>query len=145
MTFEITQPGNWVDYIILDGKKYKVSDKGEGSYQPIFDRQKTDEVGLTGLTILQDFTYMNREPNSFQMNLRVFISTPWPDNSFGIWTDLLAASRKFYVPMVFFDGSSQWDVTIRRPLIPLARVGANIEGVCYGIFYVQVNLGGVYR
>jgi hypothetical protein len=44
------------DYITLDGKKYKVTDLDENSWKPAWQRQKTYSTGLTGKTIMQDFT-----------------------------------------------------------------------------------------
>jgi hypothetical protein len=135
----------YVDYITLNGKKYKVVSRGDDSYQRIFDRQKTDTVGLTGKTIMQDFTVSDREPHNWLMTLRVFISEPWPDSTWGLWSDLLTAYRAAYVPMIFFDGTTQWNVRIRSPLTPLPRVPANIDGHCYGIFYVNVDMVEVYQ
>ncbi|MBE7553766.1 MAG: hypothetical protein HS126_22095 [Anaerolineales bacterium] len=44
-----------MDYITLDGKKYKVSDLDDASWKPVEAAEKYS-VGLTGKTIIQDFT-----------------------------------------------------------------------------------------
>lgn len=134
-----------VDYIILDEKKYKVVSRGEDSYQRVFDRQKVDVVGLTGKTIMQDFTVAEREPHEWRMMLRVFISDPWPDANWGLWDDLLAAYRAATNSMTYFDGVTQWTVRIRSPLVPIPRVPANIDGHCYGIYFVNIDLIEVYQ
>jgi len=146
MPFEITgdPTADWVDYIILDDKRYRVVDRGEGSYQPVYDRQKTDEIGLTGLTILQDFTVSAREPHLWKLILRVFIGEA-PAAEWGLWADLLVAYREQVVEMTFFDGISVFDVTIRSPLVPVPRVGANLSGLCEGIFFVETTIVEVYQ
>lgn len=137
------------DYITLDGKKYKVVDQGADTFKRIWDRQKIDDIGLTGLTILQDFTVDEgdgeREPRTWNFQLRVFINDPWPDNSFGVWANLLAAQHKAYVTFVEHDGVTTHEVTIRSPIIPIPRVGANIDGHCHGIDFVDITMVKVYR
>ncbi len=133
------------DYIQLDGKRYKVSALGEESYRPIYDRQKTDEVGLTGCTIMQDFTYSGRVPRSWRFTLRVFINDPWPDSSYGVWNDLLVAYEQPYVIMIEHDDTQTHEVRIRSPLVPSPRTPSDISGVCNGIVFVDVNLVKVYR
>lgn len=139
------------DYITLDGKKYKVVDAGGETFTRTWDRQKTDDIGLTGLTILQDFTVIegdgDREPRSWNFRLRVFINDPWPegDATFGVWADLLSSQRKPYVTFVEHDQVTTHEVTLRSPIVPLPRVGANIDGHCYGIDFVDVMLIKVYR
>ena len=148
MPFEITgQPSEtWVDYLVIDDKRYKVVDNG--SYQPVFDRQKMDDVGLTGLTILQDFTNPDgedgeREPHQWKLTLRIFIAEA-PDEEWGLWSDFLEAYRAETVDMTFFDGISEFEVTIRSPLVPIPRVGANIQGLCEGQFFVEATIVEVY-
>lgn len=139
------------DYITLDGKKYKVVDEGGETFTRTWDRQKTDDVGLTGLSILQDFTVNegtgDREPRVWQFQLRVFINDPWPDGdaSWGVWANLLAAQRKSYVTFIEHDQATTHEVTLRSPIVPLPRVGANIDGHCHGIDFVDVTLIKVYR
>jgi hypothetical protein len=135
------------DYITIDNKQYKAQDMGPDSFQQVFDRQKTYEIGLTGATIMQDFTVtannIEREPHSWKMTLKVYISER-PATEWALWSDLLVAYRKLYVPMIYFDGSTQWNIGILSPIVPVARVWANIEGHCYGVYYVDVNLQEVY-
>ena len=134
------------DYITLNSKQYKVVDSGPQSFQRVFDRQRVYNEGLTGLTIIQDFTVTDvdvREPHNWVMTLRVFISER-PDDDWGLWSDLLAAYRLPYVEMTYFDGTSQWNVGFQNQIIPVPRVGANIEGHCYGIFFADVNLKEIY-
>jgi hypothetical protein len=138
------------DYIQLDGKKYKVADLDDSSWKPAWKRQKKYSVGLTGLTIIEDFTRPDgvggeRMPRDWALNLRVFISTPWPDATWGTWLDLLAAFDKPYVTYVEHDGLTAHEVGLQKPLIPRPRTGANIDGACYGIFFILVNLIKVYR
>jgi hypothetical protein len=133
------------DYIQLNGKKYKVSAMDEESFVPVYDRQTTDEVSLTGLTIMQDFTVANRAPREWRLKLRVFINDPWPDNTFGVWADLLAVMAIPYVTLVEHDDTQVHEVRLRSPLVPSPRVPANIDGHCHGIFFVDVNLVKVYR
>lgn len=137
------------DFIYLDGKKYKVVDNDQDSWQPARDRQRTYEVGLTGRSIIQDFTRPDgaggeRMPRDFHLILRVFISTPWPDSSFGVWSDLLAAYNKPTMTYVEHDGVTTHTVGMQGQLLPVPRVGANIDGVCFGIFFVEVNLVKIY-
>jgi hypothetical protein len=144
MPFEITGDPtlqSWVDYITLNSKRYKVVDNG--GYQPVFDRQKVDDVGLTGLTIIQDFTVSDREPHLWKMTFRVFIAER-PSSEWGIWSDFLTAYRALSTQMVFFDTVSTFDVLIRSPIVPVPRVGANIAGICEGQFFVEANLVEVY-
>lgn len=136
----------WNDYITLNSKKYTVKDMGPESFQRVFDRQKTYQVGLTGATIIQDFTVdpgTEREPHNWLMTLRVFISER-PAVEWGLWSDLLTAYRQPYVTMEYFDGVTSWPVGLQMQMTPIPRVGANIEGFCYGIFFVDVNLTEVY-
>jgi hypothetical protein len=133
------------DYIQLNGKKYKVTGRDLGEFQAVHDRQKTDEVGLTGLTIIQDFTVSNRTPRVWQYTLRVFINDPWPDGSFGVWADLLAVLAQPYVTFVEHDDSQSHEVLLRPALIPEPRVAGNIDGYCHGIVFVPVELVKVYR
>jgi len=135
-------------YVQINNKKYRVIDNGQ--WQPTIDRQKTYEVGLTGVSIIQDFTRADgaggeREPQFWVATLRVFIDEPWPDNSYGNWSDLLAASRQPFVDFVEHDDTKTHKVGIHSPLIPLPRVGANIEGHCYGEFWVDVKLEKIYE
>lgn len=133
------------DYVSIDGKKYKVSDLGGDSYKPVYDRQKTYDVGLTGKTIGQDFTILDRVPQQWLFTLRVFINDPWPDSEWGVWSDLLAASDEPYVDFIEHDGTTEHEVGIQRPLIPRPRTGANISGELNGIFFVDVVLIKVFR
>lgn len=132
-----------MDYITLDGKKYKVADLDDTSWKPTIKRQKQYSLGLTGLTLIQDFTFAGRVPRDFSLALRVFISTPYPDATWGTWTDLQTAFAKPSVTYVEHDGTSH-TVGIQKPLIPRPQVGANINGECFGIFFVTVNLIKVY-
>jgi hypothetical protein len=137
------------DFITLDGKKYKVADLDENSWKPAYKRQKVYSIGLTGKTIIQDFTVPDglggeRMPRDWPLSLRVFIATPWPDATWGTWADLLAAFNKPTVAYVEHDGVTSHTVGILKPLVPRPRVGGNINGECYGIFFVQVNLVKVY-
>jgi hypothetical protein len=132
-----------MNYITLDGKKYKVADRDDSSWKPAYRRQKKYSIGLTGKTIIQDFTVSSRVPRDWSLTLRVFIATPWPDVTWGTWADLQAAFDKPSVTYVEHDGTSH-TVGIEKPLIPRPRVGANVLGECYGIFFVKVNLIKVY-
>jgi hypothetical protein len=134
-------------YIQLDGKKYRVID--DGKWAPVFDRQKTYNVGLTGKSILQDFTRSDgaggeRMPRQWIARLRVFITTPLPDASFGIWTDLLAAYNKLSITFIEHDDSLTHTVGIESPVAQLPRVGANINGECNGEFWIDVRLPKIY-
>src|SRR5512138_1462523 len=97
-------------HITLNGKKYTVADLDESSWKPSYNRQKRYDIGLTGLTIIQDFTVPDggggeRMPRTWSLTLRVFISTPWPDATWGTWTDLLTAFKQPYVTYVEHDGT----------------------------------------
>src|SRR5512139_706763 len=116
------------DYIDLDGKRYKVTALNDQSYQPVWDRQKTDEVGLTGLTIMQDFTFSNRVPRLWHYTLRIFVNDPWPDSAYGVWNDFLIAYEKAYVTMIEHDDTQSHEVRIRSSLIPQPRVPGDITG-----------------
>ena len=130
-------------YIVLDDYQYAVIEVARDSYQRIFDRQRIHEVGLDGRSIIDDYTNSNREPHNWQMTLEAYIADR-PSASWGMWTDLLASYRKAYVTMVYFDGSTEWDVGIQAQLIPLPRVGANIEGHCLGVYWINVDITEVY-
>lgn len=137
------------DYITLDDKKYKVSDLDDSSWKPVWKRQKKYSVGLTGKTIIQDFTRPDgaggeRLPREWSLMLRVFISTPWPDGDWGTFADLLAASNKATVSYTEHDETTTHTVGILKPVIPRPRVGANVLGECYGIFFVPVQMVKVY-
>lgn len=136
------------DHIVLDGKKYKVADLDDSSWKPTWRRQKKYSLGLTGKTIMQDFTVPDgaggeRLPRDWQLMLRVFIATPWPDSSWGTFADLLAASNKLTVTYVDHAGNSQ-TVGIEKGITPRPRAGGNILGDCYGIFFVPIQLIKVY-
>jgi hypothetical protein len=120
-----------------------VADLDENSWKPAYKRQKVYSIGLTGLTIIQDFTNTNRVPRDWSLTLRVFIATPWPDATWGKWSDLLAAFNKPTVTYIEHDGTTH-TVGIQKPLIPRPRTGANILGECYGVFFVSINLIKVY-
>jgi hypothetical protein len=100
------------DYIQLNDKKYKVSAMDEESFVPVYDRQTTDEVSLTGLTIMQDFTVAGRAPREWRLKLRVFINDPWPDSSFGVWADLLAVMALPFVTLIEHDDTQSHEVRL---------------------------------
>ena len=124
------------DYITLDGKRYKVVASG---YQPTTDRQRTYTVGLTGKTIVQDFTVQNRVPQTWGFRLRVFINSP-DDPAYGVYADLLAAYAQPYVTFIEHDDSISHEVGINSPIVQMPRVAANISGVCNGILFIDVLL-----
>ena len=127
----------WNDYITLDGKRYKVM---EVLYEPTLNRQRTYQVGLTGKTLIQDFTTANRVPQWWNYRLKIFISDPEPTTDYGIWDDFLAAYNQNSVPFTEFDGVTAHQVGFPVPLIQIPRVHANIEGHCNGVFYTDVML-----
>ena len=133
------------DYITLDGKKYKALDLGQGSWQPIYNRPKVYDIGLTGLSIIQDFTVSDREPRVWKMTLRVFISDPFPDNSFGVFDDFLEAYREPYIDFTEHDGVTQHVVGIESPVVQVPQVGANLEGHCNGVDWIEVSLVKIYQ
>jgi len=133
------------DVILIDGKKYKVADQGSDSFQRVWERQVVDEIGLTGKTIIQDFTVSNREPHTWIFTLRVFTNSPWPDSTFGVWSDLLASARKPIVTYLEHDGVTAHNVHLRWPLTPKPRVGAAISGACHAIDFVQITMIEVYQ
>jgi len=45
-------------------------------------------------------------PRTWSLTLRVFISTPWPDVTWGTWADLLTAFNQPYVTYIEHDGTS---------------------------------------
>lgn len=132
-------------YVLLDGKKYPVVDTGPGSFQPIYDRQKTYDIGMTGKTIIQDFTVEERVPQEWKMTLRVFQYDPWPDDSYGVFSDLLAAVYEPFVDFVEHDDTKTHQVGISNPIIRIPRVGANLEGHCNGIDFIEVTLVKVFQ
>lgn len=135
---------SWNKYITLDGKKYTVVDRGEQSYQRVYDRQKTYDTGLTGKTIIQDFTVSDREPHVWSLTLRVFTNDPWPDTTWGTMSDLLVALRKATITYIWFDDEIEWTVGIQGKIVPVPRVGAAIDGQCHAVDFVQANLVEVY-
>ena len=134
----------WNKHITLDGKKYTVSDQGESSYQKIFDRPKVYDVGLTGKTIIQDFTISNREPHLWNLLIRAFTNDPWPDNTWGTVDDLLAAYRKATITYVWFNDTVQWTVGMEGKFVPKPQVGAAVDGQCNAVEFIQVSLTEVY-
>lgn len=125
------------EHITLDGKKYKVTDQ---LYEPTINRQRQYAVGLTGVTLFQDFTVSNRVPQFWNFMLKIFISDPEPDNTYAIWSDFLTAYHKNFFDFTDFDGVTTHEVGIPTPITQIPRVYANIEGHCSGVFYVQVQL-----
>jgi hypothetical protein len=137
------------DFIILDNKKYKVADLDDSSWKPAWKRQKKYSVGLTGKTIMEDFTRPDgvggeRLPRDWSLLLRVFIATPYPDTTWGTFADLLASSNKLAVTYMEHDGTTTQTVGILKPIIPRPRVGGNLLGECYGVFFIPVQLVKVY-
>jgi hypothetical protein len=135
-------------YIILDTKRYMVADLDDSSWKPMWKRQKKYSVGLTGKTIIEDFTVSDgaggeRLPREWSLLLRTFIATPFPDANWGTFADLLTASNKATVTYVDHAGVSQ-TVGIQKPIIPRPRAGGNVLGECYGIFFVPIDLIKVY-
>lgn len=133
------------DYIEINNKRYKVRDTGDPTLD-IVNRQKTDTVGLTGLSILQDFTVSDRVPTQWEWSLRVYVDEV-PDSNWGNWADLLEAQAEPYVPMIPHDDTVSHHVTIKSPLAKKLRVGAAISGddnVCYHILWVDVVIKKVY-
>jgi len=125
------------DYITLNEKKYKVVADG---YQPTVDRQRVYTTGLTGKTIVQDFTVLNRVPQTWGFKLRVFINDP-DEAGYGTYADLLAAYQLPYVSFIEHDDSiPPHEVGIVTPIIQVPRVPANISGECNGILFIDVLL-----
>jgi len=134
------------DYIQLNGKRYKVKDTGDVALDTV-DRQKTDDVGLTGLTIIQDFTVSNRVPMQWDWTLRVYVDEV-PNSAWGNWANLLAAQAQPYVTLIPHDDTLNYNVIVRSPLSRRPRVGAAISGddnVCYHLLWVDVVIKRVYR
>lgn len=129
-------------YIQLNGKKYAVM---ADLYEPVIGRHRTVEEGLTGKTIIQDFTVSNRTPYDLAYRLKVFINDPIPDNTWGMFSDLEAAYKKLIVPLIEHDDTSTLDVCFLGNLPRVPRVPANIEGVCSGVFYCDIHLKKVYQ
>lgn len=126
------------DYILLDGKKYKIVAEG---YEPVINRQRVYKVGLTGLTLIQDFTVADRMPRFWNYRLRVFTANPWPDDgTWAVMDDLKAAYVKPYFEFVEFDQVTTHQVGIAHEIKELLRVPANWQGDCNGITFVDVQL-----
>ena len=137
-------------YVQLDGKRYRVKDFGQGSWQPVFDRPRTYDIGLTGKTIIQDFTVPDgvggeREPRSWKMTLQVYIDEPWPDASYANFGDFMDAYREPFVTFIEHDDTASHNVGIVNPVVKIPRVGANIEGHCFGVDWIEVTLIKVYQ
>ncbi len=128
-------------YVSIDDKKYAVMHDG---YEPIIDRQRIYEEGLTGKSIIQDFTVSSRNPEQWLFRLKVYIDSPWPDTTWGNFADLRIAYEQPYVTMVEHDDTISHLVGMPGQLPRLPRVAANISGVCYGVFYTNVFLKKVY-
>jgi hypothetical protein len=80
------------------------------------------------------------------MTLRVFQTTPWPDSSFGVFEDLLTAYRLPYVNFTEHDDTQTHVVGIEGvPIVRIPRTGANIEGHCYGVDYIDVTLIKIFQ
>ena len=132
-------------YIKLNNKRYKVMDFGQGSFQPIIDRQRVSAEGLTGKTIIQDFTVSNRVPQLWRMTLQVFQTTPWPDSNYGVFSDFLTAYSTAVVDFVEHDDTKTHKVTLEGPVAKTPRVGANIEGSVYGVDWIEITLRKVFE
>ena len=136
------------NYIVLNGLRYKVA---EDLYKPGHDVLRTHTIGLTALTIVQDFTVIDpatqlpRDPQTWEFRLRVFINDPYPDASYGIWDELLAAYRLGIVDFTEHDDTKQHEVLIDGPLFKVPQVAANIAGYCNGILFLDTLLTKVHR
>jgi len=127
------------DYIVLDGKQYKVS---SGLYQPITSRARSISTSLTGKTIVQDFTPPTMPPKQFALRLRVF--TAYRADVWGCLSYLRDTTYpKTLIPLVLFDGTAI-NVIIAGDIKEIPRVAANIDGANDGITYVDVLLVAVY-
>jgi hypothetical protein len=134
------------DYIELNGLRYKVKDTGDPVLD-IVDRQKTTDIGLTGLTIIQDFTVSDRVPTHWEWELRVYVDEV-PDPAWGNWANLLTAQALSVITMIPHDDTLSHSVTIKSPLSKRARVGAAISGedtTCYHILWIPVVIEMVYQ
>lgn len=127
-------------YITLDGKRYAVIDP---QYEPVIDRMKTYTKGLTGKSIIQDFTVEDRVPKEWIFRLRAFISETY-DPEYGLVSDLEAAYHQPYVTFTEHDDSKNHLVGILSPIRPVPQVGANIEGHCYGVAFIDVTLEKIF-
>lgn len=129
-------------YIKLDGKKYKILD--DGQWRPTIERPRTYQVGLTGLSIIQDFTVSSRIPQLWTGTFRIFINDPIPDSSWGGFDDLLAAYNQPAVTFIEHDDTLSHSVGIATRLDKIPRVGANISGDCNGIFHIPLQLVKIF-
>ncbi|MCP4361346.1 MAG: hypothetical protein GY796_25330 [Chloroflexi bacterium] len=133
------------DYILLDGKKYKVVDMPGGeSYQPIHDRFRRYTVGLTGLSIIQDLTPSGREPQSWRFRFKMFISDPWPDATYGTFSDFMTAYAKPAIAFTEHNDTVTHVIGILNAVAEEPRVGANIEGICNGVVYINTAMEKLY-
>ncbi len=128
-------------YIKIDGKKYKVM---ADLYTPVRQRQRVVSLGLTGKTIIQDFTVADRIPNLWEFRLKVFI-VQQTDTTWGTYANLLTAVDQDTVPFIEHDDTKTHDVTLDGLIVQEPRVPANIEGHFGGIVYVNVRLTKVYE
>lgn len=127
------------DYIVLDGKRYKVS---AGLYQPITSRIRSISTSLTGKTIVQDFTPATMPPKQYALRLRVF--TADRTDAWGYLSYLRDVTYpKTSIPLTLFDGT-QLNVIIAGDIKEVPRVAANISGSNEGVTYVDVLLLVVY-
>jgi len=128
------------DYITFDGLKYKVA---ATLYQPTTSRQRTIGTGLTGKTIVQDFTTLGREPREYAFRLRVYTATRGDG-----WGHLAYLRDTTYpktsIPLTLFDGTTTINVVVAGDLKEVPRVPANIAGANNGITYVDVLLRQVH-
>ena len=130
-------------YIQLNGKKYAVIQDG---WEPSYGRQRTYNVGLTGKTIIQDFTVLTRTPQVMNFTLKVFVNDPWPDSTFGDWSDLLTAFALPSCTLIEHDDTITYSVGFNQQfLIPRPRVAAAaISGSANEVYYVEVSLQRIH-
>lgn len=126
-------------YLQLNGKKYAVMHDG---WEPNYGRQRSYNVGLTGKTIIQDFTVLTRTPLTLRYRLKVYINDPWPDTTWGDWADLQAAFALATCTLIEHDDSITYSVGFDQDaLVPIPRVpAAAISGTANEVYYVDVNL-----
>lgn len=127
-------------WITLNGKKYTIVDEG---WKPFVQRQKVYGIGLSGKSIIQDFTTSSREPKWWEFRIRAYTTTP-PDSSWGTWTDLYAAYQQAYVSFTEHDDSKTHQVGLDSAFLRELRVPANIAGHCNGVEFIDVTLRKIY-
>ncbi len=134
-------------YIEINDKKYPAL---ASLYKLSYDRQRSFEVGLTGLSIVQDLTQVDpdtdevRMPQQWDYRLKVYIDEVDPARSdYGNMDDLLEAYAMITFEHVDVLGNS-FTVGWAGPLVPLPIVSANMDGQCYGQNVAAVQLVRVF-